>query len=1418
MNSRRHRFIALLTALLLAATGTWICLVSPPPPVARQVVAQGQRATASQRSTQPVPPLREVRKQRPGAPLPAGLDGNTPARLLFGSAWGHEPRPELQAFDDWAKRYLAASPADRARLLPEGLALLAQRMAVLQELIKTDPRQAIASTVPMTVRAQLPADIEAQLEQRVAGAGKLSLLGVMASPGGTVPEPTFRSAFVDGQEYRAYVYGRRTDQATKVDISIAGVAVGGALAVSESPLRVLDPGEVPPAQARIVPICPISGAATPTAANAPQNTTLSNVVEVGGVIYHLCHLVHVAAFEQQLINAEDAAGPYPGALSSVLTAADGQPGTSGVVGRPPLAWSTGTKKVIVIRVDFSDLPGAPTYPGSPSTVIDPAYVVNVFTQTNGINDYYSQASYGQAALSISTSDVTGVLRMPHTAAYYAQGGLNDTLHTDAEAAATSAGFNLANYDRLGVVFANLHNISGSQINYGGLGDIQGNQFWINGYFDFRDCAHEIGHTFGLQHCNLWQVSDGNPVSPNGSSTEYGDPFGVMGQASSDIRYHFDMWEKSILHWIPDTSVTTVSASGTYRVYRFDHASASTANTLALKIVRNSTQDYWIGMRQLFTTNTSLMNGAYILWGYNTVVQGNLLDMTTPGSSAQDAALAVGATFHDTVAGVTLTTLDKGGTTPNEYLDVQVGLDPRIQWQSSVFSVDEQLGSATLTLTRSSNSTGAVSVNYATSDGTATTPANYATQSGSVSWASGDSAAKTVSIPIVTTAAFTGMKAFTVTLSGISGGVIGNSPVATVNIASAGANDPGFTSDFVDNTLLQTLVQPDGKVLVAGWLTSMQDSGFVDYTRNGFGRLNANGTVDTGFGNGSGVDSVAAASPVPVYAMALQPDGRVLIGGNFAKVHGVARNSIARLNSDGSLDTSFDPGVGPNDTVSTIQIQPDGRILIGGAFTSVAGTARVYIARLNADGTLDTSFVGPSFGGTGGWQVYALALQPDGKILVGGTFYFSGGPFAGSKFRSGMIRVTSSGGVDTSFDTGDGAHLTGNTSNLSIVRSISLQRDGSVVMGGDFTGFGGATHNHLARVSSTGAVDSTFNPSADDTVYTTLLQGDGKVLAGGGFGHLNSAVRNSFGRINGDGSLDTIFGSGTGSTRYVYDFAMQADGKVILCGDYATIQGVANVTVARLFTGLPGLPGSVQFSAPTYTGGEGSSLSVTATRQGGSYGAVSINYGTQAGTAASTRYTPVSGTLSWADGDAASKTFTVPLVNDGIIEPDQTFSLNLGIPVGAVIPGSPGTATVTVTTSTPPYVQWQNSKFSPSDLLDPSISGDLADPDHDGIPNLLEYAFGFDPKIANSTPYQTVAIQSVNGTNYLTLSFRYVPTATDLTYNPQCGPSMTSWSSALMQVGSPVTNGDGTQTLTYRDNVPTSQAAQRFMRLLVTRSP
>ena len=144
--------------------------------------------------------------------------------------------------------------------------------------------------------------------------------------------------------------------------------------------------------------------------------------------------------------------------------------------------------------------------------------------------------------------------------------------------------------------------------------------------------------------------------------------------------------------------------------------------------------------------------------------------------------------------------------------------------------------------------------------------------------------------------------------------------------------------------------------------------------NYVGCLNADGTLDTGFNPGANN---------AVYSLALQADGKILVGGNFTTLGGQSCLYIGRLNANGTLDTGFNPGA--SGSVSSLAVQADGKILVGGYFTTLGGQSCSHIGRLNADGTLDTNF-NPGASS----YVYSLAVQADGKILAGGYFTTLGG--------------------------------------------------------------------------------------------------------------------------------------------------------------------------------------------------------------------------------------------------------------------------------------------------------------------------------------------------------------------------------------------------------------------------------------------
>lgn len=292
----------------------------------------------------------------------------------------------------------------------------------------------------------------------------------------------------------------------------------------------------------------------------------------------------------------------------------------------------------------------------------------------------------------------------------------------------------------------------------------------------------------------------------------------------------------------------------------------------------------------------------------------------------------------------------------------------------------------------------------------------------------------------------------------------------------------------------------------------------------------------------------------VLAMATQPDGKVIIGGNFTLVGGGTRNYIARVNADGTLDTGFNPNL--DDSVNAIALQADGKILIGGLFFTVGGTTRVSLARLNANGSLDTSF---NVSVTG--DVYSLAVQPDGRILVGGDFISIGG-FS----RLLLARVNPNGTTDASFNAD---MLPGGS--MTAVRSIAVLPGGKILAGGEFDDVAGTGQAYLVRLNADSTVDSGFAPVLDGGLSSMLVQADGKVVIAGDFVNVNGAADPLLARLNEDGTRDAGF---TGTVDgYVFSMVQQADGKLILGGDFSEVTGsVMRNRIARLLPGGAADPG------------------------------------------------------------------------------------------------------------------------------------------------------------------------------------------------------------------------------------------------------
>jgi uncharacterized delta-60 repeat protein len=339
------------------------------------------------------------------------------------------------------------------------------------------------------------------------------------------------------------------------------------------------------------------------------------------------------------------------------------------------------------------------------------------------------------------------------------------------------------------------------------------------------------------------------------------------------------------------------------------------------------------------------------------------------------------------------------------------------------------------------------------------------------------------------------------------------------------------------------VQADGKILLGGSFTKI-----AGQDRDRIARLNGDGTLDSAFNPGvSG----------SVNSLAVQGDGKILVGGAFTTVGGQTRNRLARLNVDGILDTGFSPGA--SNTVYALAVQADGKILIGGSFTALAGQTRNRIGRLSADGTLDSGF-NPGASST----VYSLSVQADGKILAGGAF-----TTLASQTRNRIARLNADGTLDSNFNPGADAQ----------VYALAVQADGKILVGGSFSTLGGQVRTNICRLNADGIVDSGFDPGANNYIDTLALQSDGKILVGGDFTILGGQARNYLGRLNADGTLDSGFSPRADYT--VFTLVVQPDGKVLAGGYFLTLDDHERWGIGRLITSTPATQ-SLDYSGNTIT--------------------------------------------------------------------------------------------------------------------------------------------------------------------------------------------------------------------------------------------
>ena len=362
-------------------------------------------------------------------------------------------------------------------------------------------------------------------------------------------------------------------------------------------------------------------------------------------------------------------------------------------------------------------------------------------------------------------------------------------------------------------------------------------------------------------------------------------------------------------------------------------------------------------------------------------------------------------------------------------------------------------------------------------------------------------------------------------------------------------------------------QPDEKYVVAG---NSYINGHFDFA---LARYNSNGVLDTTFGTSGKVTTDLGSPYEEVTAVALQPDGKIVVAGGA--VLGLFNDFVlVRYNTNGALDTTFGTGgkvttnlAGVSAQAYSVAVQRDGKIVVAGG-ANVNGGYDFALVRYNSNGTLDASFgthgqVFTDFGtarqGFSFAQASALALQPDGKIVLAGQAYL------GQDYDFALARYNINGTLDTSFGSG-GRVITDFATPNAGANSVALQPDGMIVAGGF-----AKNRLQLVRYTTKGGFDLNFGIGGkvstalglNDAVDSLAIRGDGKIVAvGQTFSSTDSAYHYALVQYNSLGALDTSFGTG-GKVTPVFGSAReraasviaQLDGKIVVAGGQATVNGV-----------------------------------------------------------------------------------------------------------------------------------------------------------------------------------------------------------------------------------------------------------------------
>jgi uncharacterized delta-60 repeat protein len=603
-----------------------------------------------------------------------------------------------------------------------------------------------------------------------------------------------------------------------------------------------------------------------------------------------------------------------------------------------------------------------------------------------------------------------------------------------------------------------------------------------------------------------------------------------------------------------------------------------------------------------------------------------------------------------------------------------------------------------------------------------------------------------------------------------------------------------TGPSADDFVQSLASDEDGRIYLAG------NFGQIDGTvRSKVARLTPNGTLDATFSSGTGPNGQVRS------AVFSSRDRGLYIGGDFTTVAGTSRVALARLAvgktglADGALDPDFAPvfaasSSGASAYIQAIVLQDDGKLLIGGFFSTVNGQPRENLARLLPDGTLDAEFDAPV-----GGAVQAIALQVDGKIYVGGSF----GQVHGAE-RNRLARLHRNGVLDTDFNVGSGP--TGGFDGT--VNALATTLDQEVIVGGQFSRYNGrAFYNNVAKLQSDGRVSPKFNytPGLNGAVRRVVVRPGGQILLAGHFTQVgNSALGlagTAAGRIvqlQADGSLDANFNpNSVGASGTVLDAVAMASGNILAAGAFTSFNGsTANrlAVISGFDTAVPIITSPL--SRNIDAGGELDHLFTSS----------------------------VTGPAQFELLDSRGNPITLP---PGLSFDAATGRLS-GIPLQAgtfeffvrVTPAAPGSAAsestrfvLVINTAAVSFARWQEA-FAPT--VNPGDSPNIVR-GASGLSDYMIYAMsGMNPVEADAALRPIVQTEEIEGVRHLTLTASKFPGASDSTGNPlvyrvEFSDDLHEWKSG----GTSVTMISETASqIRARATSPASTSGHQFLRLKV----